>query len=679
MTPRFLSLRSATVARAASLCGVQSLLEFGDIVVEQLEIIGDLFFAADAGHENDNLAAGVPRDGVRCFQIKVWFDDDDLHSITFHLADQFYGVLRAGRNSGSRFDVADNIEAEVFREVGPRAVIGDDFAAGVGFHLRKPLLIGLLQTLLKTGIALREISRVAGAHFTEFVGYAFGDAQTVFRIEPVVRISEWVDVAFGASDLASGNFKNFRITRGIQITGSSNLDFRIGGLRDERRKPADFEFETDDDEQVRSAQLQKKAGLRFDEVRVLIAARDGLDVHFVTANFLREGREVGGGGHDVEFACRLRWPGTDSNDQRHGRKQGENASVQFYSVHQVSPEFLEWMGAMRTHHEEKLKQEFVGVVVTRVRGIQQMAVAILSTDLAELARPVGEDTRKAGVGEARVVGVAAAIEASADSPAAIEPVFGVSVHAESVLRLENVGGRELVACAPEEFGAEEERVVDGAAERLPAQRGIGGIEISQECGWIGGEFAGIVVAVSVGDSKIEVRGFAEIAVGAQMADDAEILAAFRGEDIIRIAAKNLSGALGKPALGSGDESCEREAGIIDTVFAADEIVGDKRAVDVLKSVIVDGVDLAKFGAHFADFEKQSRGKRSEGDVSFFDVHAGFAEREKRVGTSVRINDGLHADFGFVQLKRFAGRDVVVSGSADEIADQADVGIEQFSV
>src|SRR5207249_3183071 len=194
--------------------------------------------------------------------------------------------------------------------------------------------------------------------------------------------------------------------------------------------------------QVRSAQLHKKAGLGFDEVRVLVAARDGFNVHFIAANFLREGRKVGGGGHDVEFACRLRWRRTERNDQRHGRKQGENASVQFYSGHQVSPKFLEWMGAMRTHHEEKLKQEFVGIVVMRGRGVQQMAVAILSTDLAELAGPVGQDTRKAGVGETRVVGVAAAIKASADSPAAIETVFGVSVHAESVLCLKNFGGRE---------------------------------------------------------------------------------------------------------------------------------------------------------------------------------------------------------------------------------------------
>src|SRR4029077_459554 len=162
--------------------------------------------------------------------------------------------------------------------------------------------------------------------------------------------------------------------------------------------------------------------------------------------------------------------------------KAKTRSCSFIAVIKCSPKFLEWMGAMRTHHEEKLKQKFVGVVVTRGRGVQQMAIAILSTDLAELARPVGQDTRKTSVGETRAVGVAAAIKASADSPAAIETVFGVSVHAESVLRLENVGGRELVACAPEEFGAEEERVVDGAAERLPAQRGIGGIKIGQECG-----------------------------------------------------------------------------------------------------------------------------------------------------------------------------------------------------
>ena len=85
-----------------------------------------------------------------------------------------------------------------------------------------------------------------------------------------------------------------------------------------------------------------------------------------------------------------------------------------------------------------------------------MPVAILATDLAELAGPVGQDTRKARVGEIAVVRVAAAVEASADGPAAIEAIFGVSIHAECVLCFENGGGRELVAGAPEKFRAKQQ-------------------------------------------------------------------------------------------------------------------------------------------------------------------------------------------------------------------------------
>src|SRR6266403_4663808 len=128
-----------------------------------------------------------------------------------------------------------------------------------------------------------------------------------------------------------------------------------------------------------------------------------------------------------------------------------------------------------------------------------MPVAILATDLAELAGPVGEDTRKTGVGEIAIVGMAAAIEATANGPAAIESIFGMSVHAEGVLRLKNSGRRELIASAPEKFGAEEKRFVDGAAQRLPAEGGVSGVKIGEKCGGIGGEFSGVVVAVSIRD------------------------------------------------------------------------------------------------------------------------------------------------------------------------------------
>ena len=36
---------------------VKGLLELGDVVVEQLEVVGDLFFAADRRHKYDDLPA----------------------------------------------------------------------------------------------------------------------------------------------------------------------------------------------------------------------------------------------------------------------------------------------------------------------------------------------------------------------------------------------------------------------------------------------------------------------------------------------------------------------------------------------------------------------------------------------------------------------------------------------
>src|SRR6266851_5179054 len=78
----------------------------------------------------------------------------------------------------------------------------------------------------------------------------------------------------------------------------------------------------------------------------------------------------------------------------------------------------ERMSAVSAHHEEKLEQKLVGV--REVTGIRQreMSEAVLATDLAKLAGPVGKNSGKAGVGEIGVVGVAAAVEAAADGPAA---------------------------------------------------------------------------------------------------------------------------------------------------------------------------------------------------------------------------------------------------------------------
>src|SRR5204862_1791720 len=98
-----------------------------------------------------------------------------------------------------------------------------------------------------------------------------------------------------------------------------------------------------------------------------------------------------------------------------------------------------------------------------------------------------------------------------------------------------------------------------------------------------------------------------------------------------------------------------------------------------QGMIVDGVDLAEFGAHLADFQKKSRGERSKSDVTFLDVHAFFAEGDESVGARVGINDGLDADFGLVEFERARRRNGVASCGANEVADQAYVRIEELGV
>src|SRR5882672_10117413 len=156
---------------------------------------------------------------------------------------------------------------------------------------------------------------------------------------------------------------------------------------------------------------------------------------------------------------------------------------------------LERMCAVRTHHKEKLKQEFVGVRIIGCDRIGEMPETVLAADLAELAGPVGEDSGKAGIRQICIRCVTAAVKAAADGPAAVGAVFGIGIEAEGMLGLEKGSGRSLIARAPKKFIAEEEGVVDGAAQGLPAESGIGAVEIGEETGRIeNGADAGIVVA-----------------------------------------------------------------------------------------------------------------------------------------------------------------------------------------
>src|ERR1700737_2836209 len=252
----------------------------------------------------------------------------------------------------------------MFGEIGPGTVVGDNFAAGVRFHLRLPLFVGLFEAFFKGFVAFGEIVGVGRTHFAELVLDSFSDAQAVIGIEPIMRIAEGMDIPFGASNLAGGQLQNSGEARSVEIAGAAYLNAGVAGLSDRRRKPHDLEFATDEDKE-----LEKK--------------------------FVGVGKSVG--------------------------RSGETPK------------------------------------------------AILTTNLAEFAGPIGDDAGETGIGEASVARVPAAIEAASNCPAAIDAIFGEGIKAEGVLGVEQRGLEhgELIAGAPEEFGAEEEGVVDGAAKRLP--------------------------------------------------------------------------------------------------------------------------------------------------------------------------------------------------------------------
>src|SRR6267143_1307511 len=196
---------------------------------------------------------------------------------------------------------------------------------------------------------------------------------------------------------------------------------------------------------------------------------------------------------------------------------------------EISWNGLKRVSAVRPHHKKKLEKNFIGIREIGWTG-RQMTEAVLPTDLTKFARPISQDTGKAGIRQTGVGGVAAAVEASADGPAAIYAVFRGGVHAKSMLRLKKSRdrSRELVTRAPEQLGAEQEGIVDSAAQRLPAECRVSAIQIGQEVR------AEIVVAARVGEAEIQVGGFAQVAISAQVADDADILAAAGLEHIRRI-------------------------------------------------------------------------------------------------------------------------------------------------
>jgi hypothetical protein len=53
-----------------------------------------------------------------------------------------------------------------------------------------------------------------------------------------------------------GNLQDSNVGRRIEIAVCARLDLRVAAAVDERRQPSDFQFATDDDEEVRAADFE---------------------------------------------------------------------------------------------------------------------------------------------------------------------------------------------------------------------------------------------------------------------------------------------------------------------------------------------------------------------------------------------------------------------------------------
>src|SRR5215471_1637107 len=163
-----------------------------------------------------------------------------------------------------------------------------------------------------------------------------------------------------------------------------------------------------------------------------------------------------------------------------------------------------------------------------------------------------------------------------------------------------------------------------------------------------------------------------------------LVAAIRGrKHIRRVSTEKLSGRFQEDSLRRGKDALDREARVINSIYASDEIGSHQWTINPRQHVIVHHVDLTKSRPHLAHFRDKPGRKRREGDVALLDFDAFFAERHKEVTPSVRIDDGLKSDLRFMHLQGRewlqggSGWSVGIANCADEVSDDADIRIERL--
>ena len=151
--------------------------------------------------------------------------------------------------------------------------------------------------------------------------------------------------------LPFGNLENRGAERGVEIARRAHLNLRVPALLNQRRQPADFELAADADQHVRLLQLEDEAGLRLDEVRILIALGHRVDGDVVAADLARDRREILGRRHDVELALRARRSACEHRSDPRARRRSDDGLH-----HEDSSER---MRTVRADGELELEQELV--------------------------------------------------------------------------------------------------------------------------------------------------------------------------------------------------------------------------------------------------------------------------------------------------------------------------------
>src|SRR5690349_25032574 len=117
----------------------------------------------------------------------------------------------------------------------------------------------------------------------------------------------------------------------------------------------------------------------------------------------------------------------------------------------------------------------------------------------------------------------------------------------------------------------------------------------------------------------------------------------------RVAAEKLSYRLHKDALGCRQNALHRDAGVVETIFATDQIVVHERAIDPGQHVVVHRVYLPKGASEFTHLGHKPGWQRRQCYVSLLQIHAFFSEGQEEVSARVWVDNGLNTELRFMHL------------------------------